>query len=494
MNLDLLRPEICLAITAIIAIIVDLFCRHKWVVSLTCIIGLLASIGMSLSLINHGHILLSIGNGLFVLDNYAIFFKILFCGIALLVILASTDYVKRMRGLHGEFHALLLTATLGAMLTAAAQDIIAILLSIELTAISLYALVAMLKTAKSSESAMKYLLLGAINSAILLFGLALIFGFSGTTRLTGIAAAVSSIQLDNITEYAGLLFGLVLTLAGFAFKIAAAPFHMWAPDVYEGAPTPVTLFLSTVSKIAGFCILFRFMAICFTSQPALSHNWGIILAVVSAVTMTAGNLLAVAQTNIKRLLAYSSITQSGYMLTAIAATGILGFTFIPITSSFLYYLVAFATAEVAVFSVIIVVSQHADNDNISDYAGLSKRSPLLACTMTLGLLSLMGLPPLAGFMGKFYVFSQIAQHDLIWLVIIAVVNSVISAYYYLKIIRTIWMDAPASTESIKISLCPKVVGLLACAGILILGVLPALLGTITEWGASSELFSIFFLR
>jgi NADH-quinone oxidoreductase subunit N len=272
-------------------------------------------------------------------------------------------------------------------------------------------------------------------------------------------------------------------MAGFAFKIAAVPFHMWAPDVYEGAPTPITLFLSTVSKIAGFSILLRFMFAGVIQPASLSHNWGIILAVVSVLTMTAGNLLAITQHNIKRLLAYSSIAQSGYMLMAVAAVGIAATFDSSITSSFLYYLTAFALAEVAVFTVIIIASRQTDNDDISDYAGLGKRSPLLACAMTLGLLSLMGLPPLVGFMGKFFVLSQAAQHNLIWLVIVAVVNSVISAYYYLKILRAIWADAPASTTSLKVSLPPKIALFVACAGVLLLGILPALLNNATEWGA-----------
>jgi len=482
----MLRPEICLAVTAVAVIAVDLFCRIKWLVNITSVAGLLASICMALLLIGNSE--QSIGNGLFILDNYAIYFKLLFLGIALLVILASTDYVKRLPKLHGEFHALLLTATLGAMLTAAAHDIIAMLLSIELTAISLYALVAMLKNTKSNESAVKYILLGAVNSAVLLFGLALIFGFSGSTSFTTIAAAVSTIQVGNIADHAGLLFGLVLTLAGFAFKIAAVPFHMWAPDVYEGAPTPITLFLSTVSKIAGLSILMRFMLTAFIQTDSLINNLGIILAIVSALTMTAGNLIAITQHNIKRLLAYSSIAQSGYMLIVVAVAAI-GLHSAASISNLLYYLVAFAIAEVAVFSVIIIASRNADMDDISDYAGLAKRSPLLACAMTLGLLSLMGLPPLAGFMGKFFVFSQAAQNGLLWLVLIAVVNSVISAYYYLKIVRTIWMDAPASADAVKTSLAPKLALLISCTGILLLGILPALLNKAAEWGSFLALWN-----
>ncbi|MCL1885862.1 MAG: NADH-quinone oxidoreductase subunit N [Dehalococcoidia bacterium] len=481
MNLDLLRPEICLAVTAVVVIAVDLLCRHKWLVTVVSIAGLLASAGLALSL--SGGASQSIGNGLFALDAYAIYFKFLFLGITLLAILASVDYVNRLPKLNGEFHALVLTAALGAMLTAAAQDIISIFLSIELTAISLYALVAMLKNSKSSESAVKYILLGAVNSAILLFGLALVFGFSGATSLHGIWQAVHSIRPENIAENAGFLLGSALTLSGLAFKIAAVPFHMWAPDVYEGSPTPITLFLSTVSKLAGFSILARFVIMTMSFQSdALSNTFGITLAVISAASMTAGNLLAIKQHSIKRLLAYSSIAQSGYMLMLIATAPI---NSSPSTDGYGYsllcYMIAFALAELAVFTVIIIASKHADHDTTDDYAGLAKRSPLLACAMTLGLLSLMGMPPLVGFLGKFCVFIEVAQHGLVWLVIIAVVNSVISAYYYLKIIRTIWMEAPASTDNIKSSIAPKLVLLVSCFGLLLFCVLPMLLIKYFEW-------------
>ncbi len=318
MNLELLKPEICLTITAVAAILIDLFTKRKVWVTLICLAGIAVAAGLSVAMI--GNASATIGNGLFALDNYAIYFKLLFLGLAFLVILASVDYVNRINRFHGEFHALILTATLGAMLTAAASDIISILLSIEVTAVSFYALVAFLKNDKGSESSLKYILLGAINSAVLLYGLALIFGFCGSTQLSDIARAVSAIPSD-FTASAGLIFGLVLVVAGFGFKIAAVPFHMWAPDVYEGAPTSITLYLSTGSKIAGFAVMLRFLLSGFIQPTALSQDWGIVLAVISTLTMTTGNILAIQQGNIKRLLAFSSIAQSGYMLVAIAALG-----------------------------------------------------------------------------------------------------------------------------------------------------------------------------
>jgi len=481
LNLDLLGPEICLAITAVAAIVADLLFKRKGAVTIASLAGIGIATVLTVSLLNKNP--QTIGNGLFALDNYAIFFTLLFLGLAFMVILASTDYVSRMSDFHGEFHALILTATLGAMLTAAATDIISILLSVELTAISFYALVGFLKDGKASESSLKYLLLGAVNSAVLLYGLAMVFGFSGSTRLAEIAQAVSNIPSQGAAGSAGLIFGLALVGAGFSFKIAAVPFHMWAPDVYEGAPTPITLYLSTASKIAGFAILLRFLLTGFIQPMALSQNWGIALAVISALTMTLGNLVAIPQTNIKRLLAYSSIAQSGYMLIALASLGMTAAASNTIQSSLLFYILAFALAEIAVFAVVIIVSHKINNDLIEGYAGLAKRSPLLAVTLTIGLLSLMGLPPMAGFIAKFYVFSQAARSGLGWLVIIAVINSVISAYYYLRIVKTMWMDAPAGDESISSSSAPKLALIIACIGIVILGIVPALITRATEFGS-----------
>jgi NADH-quinone oxidoreductase subunit N len=369
------------------------------------------------------------------------------------------------------------------MLTAAATNLISILLSVELTAVSFYALVGFLKNAKASESSLKYILLGAVNSAVLLYGLAMVFGFSGATQLSGIAQAVAGIPSHGVAGSAGLIFGLVLVCAGFGFKIAAVPFHMWAPDVYEGAPTSITLYLSTASKIAGFSILLRFLLTAFIQPVTLSQNWGIALAVISALTMTFGNLLAISQTNIKRLLAYSSIAQTGYMLIAVAALGMAAAGSKTVQSSLLYYILAFVLAEITVFTAVIIVSRKADSDLIADYAGLAKRSPLLASAMTLGLLSLMGLPPLAGFIGKFYVFSQAVQHGLIWLVILAVVNSVISAYYYLRIAKTIWADEPAGDAAISSSFAPRLALFIGCLGVIIVGIAPALITRATEFGA-----------
>jgi NADH-quinone oxidoreductase subunit N len=479
MNLNLLMPEIALAITAIAVIFVDLFTKRKGAVMLVSLLGVaVAGVRAVMTIGSDAQLA---GNGLFAFDGYSVFFQLFFLALAFVVILVSSDYVNKMQGFHGEFHALLLMATLGAMLTASATDIISILLSIELMAVSFYSLVGFLKDNRGSESAIKYILLGAVNAAVLLFGLAMLFGFSGSTGLAGIAKAAGA--SSAVMRSAGLIFGLALVLAALGFKTAAVPFHMWAPDVYEGAPTPITLSLSTASKVAGFAVLVRVLSTAFVQPTWLSQDWGLIVAIISALTMTTGNLLAIPQTNIKRLLAYSSIAQAGYMLVAVAAIGKAAASVNDLTSSLLYFMASFTAAEVAVFGVVIIASRQMDADDITGYAGLGKRSPILASAMTLGLLSLMGLPPLAGFLGKFYVFSQAAQHGLIWLVIVAVINSVISAYYYLRIVKTMWMDEPANSEPITSSIAPKLALGIACLAVLILGIAPALFTRATEFGA-----------
>jgi NADH-quinone oxidoreductase subunit N len=408
--------------------------------------------------------------------------KYVFLGLAAMIILASVDYVNRMRNFHGEFHALILLSTLGMMLLASSTSLITIFVSLELTSIPIYALAGFLRDQRSTESALKYLLLSGINSALLLYGLALIFGFTGSTSLSGVAQALGGLSGGDVWAQPGLVFGLALVMAGFGFKIAAVPFHMWAPDVYEGSPTPVTLLLSAGSKLAGFAILLRILITAFQAPAALSQGWGLALAVLAALGMTLGNLLAIPQTNIKRLLAYSGIAHSGYMLMAVAAAGMAvnpGFT---TSSALLFYMIAFAIAEVAAFTAIIIASR-CMGDQIANYAGLGKRSPWLGAAMTIGLISLTGIPPAAGFIAKFYVFTGAFSNGLIWLVVIAVLNTVISAYYYLRVIRTMWQDEPSDNSPVTASTGPQLVLALAALGVLALGLLPFWGVKLAEFGA-----------
>jgi len=343
-------------------------------------------------------------------------------------------------------------------------------------------LVGFLKDNPSTEASLKYLLLGGLASAVLLYGMALVFGFTGETRLAEIARTVVSSGLTP-----GLVLGMVLLIAGFGFKIAAVPFQMWVPDVYEGAPTPVTLYLSVGSKVAGFAIIVRLFFTAFAEPLALSFDWGQVFAVLAAIGMTLGNILAIQQGNIKRMLAYSGIAHSGYIMVGLAALGLSAPGDIIGRSSILFYVVAFALADLGAFAAVIAISNKIGGDLIKDYSGIGRLSPLLALVMTLCLVSLTGLPPAMGFMAKFYIFSGAADSGLMWLVIIAVLNSVISAYYYFRVARLMWLGKPQVEGAVPSSPALRLVLGVSALGLLLLGIAPALMMKVAE--AAAKLFS-----
>ena len=475
MNLSLFIPEIVLAGAAILVILVDLFVRQKTVVKVISLAGLIVS-GIFAALM-WGDNNPSLFNNMLAVDNFAIFFKLLFAGAAFLVILASTDYIKKMERYQGEYYALILLATTGMMLMAATTDLISIFISLELVNISLYSLVGLLKNRTSTESALKYMLLSAISSAVLLYGMALVFGSTGKTQLTDIVQVFAATSYPAGATNPALLTGMVLMIAGFGFKIAAVPFQMWVPDVYEGAPTTITAYLSVASKAAGFAVILRVFLTSF--QAFMGTDWGIIFAALAVVSMFAGNIAAIPQANIKRLLGYSSIAQAGYIMVGLAATGLLRTDlFIPgamAQSGVLFFLVSYALTNLGAFIAVITITNKTGTDLIDDFAGMGKRSPLLALALTLCLISLIGIPPASGFMAKFYIFGQAIKNDLLWLVIIAVINSVISAYYYLRVVKMMWFNEPVSTEKIPSSAAPNAALVLCCLGILLLGIIPGLL-------------------
>jgi NADH-quinone oxidoreductase subunit N len=423
----------------------------------------------------------SIWNGLLAVDNYALFFKLLFLGLAALVILASTDYVAKFSRFRGEYYALILMATLGMMLMAAATDLISIFVALELAAIPFYILVGFLRDKKSTEASLKYVLLGGIASAVLLYGMALTFGFTGHTQLSEIAGAIQGMSASNLVANPGLILGMVLLVAGFGFKIAAVPFQMWAPDVYEGAPTPVTMYLSVGSKAAGFAVILRVFYSALGLPDALSLDWGMVFAVLAAGGMILGNIVAIQQTNIKRMLAYSSIAHSGYIMIGLAAVGLSPAVALQTQSSLMFYVAAFAITDLAAFTAVIAISSKLNSDRIADYSGVSKRSPLLASALTISLISLIGLPPTAGFIAKFYIFTGAVSSGLLWLVIVAVITSVISAYYYLRVVKVMWLGEPATDESrVPTSGALKLALAASSLGVLVLGVAPFLLIRLAE--------------
>ncbi len=471
LNFSLLAPELALAIAAIVLILADLLIKKKGGLPVIALLGIIVSGLLALSQSGGGKSF----SGMLLADNFAIFFEILFLSAVGLVVLSSIDYVKKMSRFQGEYYALLLFATLGMMLMASTGEFISIYISLELASLSLYALSGLLKDPKSNEASLKYLLLGAMASAVLLYGMALIFGLTGKTQLGDIADALKKMGLAGLMSKPALMVGMAMLAAGFGFKIASVPFQMWVPDVYEGAPTPVTAFLSVASKGAGFAVILRVFFIVFGWSTDMSSSWGILFAVLSALSMTAGNIIAISQGNIKRMMGYSSIAQAGYLLVGLAAVGLAGPKESPAISSILFFLASYTATNLAAFIAIIAISNRINSDNITDYSGMVKRAPLLATCLALSMISLIGLPPAAGFVAKVYIFNSAVQQGLAWLVIIGVINSVISAYYYLRIVKVMFLgtapteDKVASTPPLSFALA------LTSLAILFIGVAPIFL-------------------
>jgi NADH-quinone oxidoreductase subunit N len=486
LNLALFIPELTLVGFAILVILLDLFIKQKGLLVQVSLSGLVIAGGFTLAM--WGYSFPAIFSNMLAVDNFALFFKLLFLSIAFLVILASVDYVSKFSRFQGEYYALVLLSTLGMMLMAATADLISIYIALELTSISLYALVGFLKDAKSTEASLKYLLLGAVASAILLYGMALIFGVTGKTQLGEIAQAIQAMAPQTLLSSPALILGVVLLIAGFGFKIAAVPFQMWVPDVYEGAPTPITAYLSVASKAAGFAIILRVFFSAFGLPEWLSLNWGIIFAVLAAIGMTLGNIVAIPQSNIKRMLGYSSIAQAGYLMVGLATMGFSPASDVLGRSSILFFLTSYALANMGAFIAIIAISNKLNSDLIDDYSGMGKRAPLMALALTLCLISLIGIPPAAGFMAKFYIFSAAVQHNLLWLVIIAVINSVISAYYYLRVVKVMWLGEAVFREKVPSSGALRLALSLSSLGVLLLGIVPGYIMNLAELAAKMFIF------
>jgi NADH-quinone oxidoreductase subunit N len=465
-----LTPELSLLGTALLVILLDLFIKQKRVLAGVSVAGIVISAGFTVAI--WGEPAIAIFGRMLAVDSFALFFKLLMLAAAGLIILASQDYVDKFPRFQGEYYALVLLSAVGMMLLAAASDLISIYVSLELTGISLYALVAFLKDNKSSEAGLKYLLLGAVASAVLLYGMALVFGFTGRTCLMCIADYIQGMPGTGLFSHPALLLAMVLLAAGFGFKIACFPFQMWVPDVYEGAPTPVTAYLSVASKAAGFAVILRIFFVALGSPEWLSLNWGLMFAVLSAITMTVGNVTALLQTNIKRMLGYSSIAQAGYLMVGLATVGIaLGSDTLG-QSGLIFFIMSYAVTNLGAFIAVIAITNKIDSDEISKFTGMGKRAPLLAAALTLCLISLIGLPPTAGLMAKIYIFNSAVQNGLLWLVIVAVINSVISAFYYLRVVKVMWAGTPASEEKVPSSWALRTALALCCVFVVLLGIIP----------------------
>ena len=447
MNLQdiyLISPEIGIAIVAAFVIIIDLFVSNKKVLPVVALVTLLIPLFLTIQL----HLDTDIGSktgcsGTSQVDDLPIFFKYLILGSTAIVILSSTQYARRFGGHQGEYYALILFSAAGMMLLASSMELITLYIALELTALPSAALAAFIRQRKSAEAGIKFLVLSAVSSAVLLYGMVLVYGLTGSSHLNEIA---SSITNNGLGSSPALLFGIVLITAGFGFKISAVPFQMWAPDVYEGAPTPVTGFLSVASKAAGFAIILRVFYTSFGLDNA-NIDWANMMAVLSAISMSVGNLIAIRQNNIKRMLAYSTVAQAGYLMVGLAAiTALPGGDDNAGPIGVLFYLAGYAMTNLAAFSVVIAVSNKTNNDSINSFSGLARKSPLLAGAMALAMISLIGIPPTVGFMAKIYLFSAAMDTGLAWLAIVGVINSVISAYYYLRVVKVMFLSSPEENE------------------------------------------------
>jgi NADH-quinone oxidoreductase subunit N len=431
-------PEILILALAIVVLFVELILPDEqrgslgWVTAA----GLLLIIGLSLAFARPGSDPRLVWGGMLRQDWLGFVFKMLFLFAAAITALFSVDLARM--GKRGEFYLLMLASTLGMNLMASAGDLIMLYLAIETTSIPLYILAGFLTSDdKSTESGFKYLLFGAMTSTIMLYGFSLLYGFAGTTNLYGIIQGVQEGQLPAVS----LMGCLFLVLVGFGFKISAVPLHFWAPDVYEGAPTPIAGFLSTASKAAGFAVLMRVLLAVFPTDPATSPvaiPWPAVLAVLSTATMTVGNTLALAQRNIKRMLAYSSIAHAGYAMIGLVAV------YNPVSrslgiASVILYLFAYVVTNLAAFGVVAAVGRVIGSDEIAAYAGLSRRSPWLALAMLVALLSLAGMPPFGGFVAKFAVFASAVKADQVWLAFVGVLNSIVGLYYYLTVLKVVYL-------------------------------------------------------
>ena len=412
--------------------------------------------------------------GLFIADNYSLFFKQLFILGMIFVVLFSLDYAQKFLRYRGEFYTILLSALLGMCVMASANDFITLFVGLELMTISFYILVGfrMDKTA-SGEAAVKYLLVGSASTAVMLYGISLIYGATGSFEFMIICRNLHLF-------YAAGLAGVVLIMAGFFFKLSAIPFHMWAPDVYQGAPTPVTALLAMSSKAAALAV---FMRVLYVAFPILGTYWMHILAAVSALCMIGGNILAIKQKDVKRMLAYSSIAQAGYMMVGMASADYAGI------KAVMFYATLYLFANVGAFAVLSVVEEERGGTTHAHLTGLSEASPMLAAVMTISLVSMAGVPPTAGFAGKIYIFTAAVDYGYIWLAFVGFVMSMMSIYYYLLVVRAMYRDLEPQEEDTARPIVPnfsvRVTALLSAAATLVVGVWPDFLARATNFASQT---------
>src|SRR5947207_4782128 len=466
--LKLASPEAVIVVTALAVLAIGLASTRAFALcSAVATLGLVFAIGAVLVLPQNANLF----GGMLVISPLNSLFKTICLVLAVVTVpLAASE--KSLRN-SGEYLAVLLLGSVGLMLLVGSEELLMIFIGLELLGLSLYVMAAFDKTdLRSAEAGLKYFLFGSTASAFTLFGISFVYGMSGTTRLAAIAEKLTSASVQPL-----LAVGIIMTLVGFAFKIAAAPFHLWAPDVYQGAPVPSAAFIASASKVASFVVLGKIVLVGFApahggaAWHAMVAGWSPVLATLAALSILVGNLVALAQTNVRRLLAYSAVAHAGYTLLGLVAGGRDGF------SATLFYTTIYAVTLVGAFSVVALVRRETGGDDFSDFSGLWFHSPLLAGCMSIFILSLAGIPPLAGFFGKFYLFSAAlgagGNHGLLWLVALALFGSLISLYYYLIVLKVIFVDETAAqTSVVKVDLLSRLSLTLLALLILLLGITP----------------------
>ena len=473
-NIQRIAPVLAVFLGAALVLLVDLLPgrRDRKLFAGLGVLAVIVSVLFTVSLIGSGRaggVEDTAFSGSVSLDRFALFFNFLFPAVTGFVLLASFDYLDQMRDRAAEYIALLLAITGGAMLLAASNDLVLIFIALELQSVSQYVLAGFLGNGRSSEAGLKYLLLGATSVSLLLYGMALLYGLSGSTYLPDIRAALF---VAGEGQRAAYLAAAVALAVGFGFKMAIVPFQMWAPDVYEGAPTPVTAYLSVGSKAAAFAVTLR-VFYSGLGDVDIAQDWANMFAVLAALSMTIGNVVALQQTNIKRLLGYSSIAQAGNFLIGVAAISTASDSYTLGSSAVLFFIASYAFTNLGAFFAIIAISNKIGSDQIADYAGMWRRAPVLAVVLAFCLMSLTGLPPTVGFWAKLNIFEAAVSADLVWLVVIGVLNTLISAYYYLGVVKQMFTTAPSDESPVRGT--PSIGFPLAVAalGVLAFGVYPA---------------------
>jgi NADH-quinone oxidoreductase subunit N len=464
-DLGQIAPIVALTGFFLLAVVVDLVlprARRGGVVAMVAVVGFAYSLGTALyrwQYAQGGYAYHKFATG----DQFALFFEILFASLGILTVALAHSYLKRRGLLESEFQILIMAAVIGMMVLASATSLVTVFLGLELLSIALYIVCGFARTDfRSQEAAAKYLLVGGFASAFVLYGMALIYGAAGTTVIPDIAQRLTADAGTNPL----LLLGILLMGVGFAYKVSAAPFHMWTPDVYQGAPIPVTAFMSVGTKAAAFAMIVRVFA---GGLPHLAPEWQTLLAFVAATSMIVGNLMAITQTSLKRLLAYSGVAQAGYILIGVIAGGQNGL------AAVLYYLFVYMFMNFGAFAVItLLTAPDGDRDSFADLEGLGRRNPVLAVAMTIFMLSLAGFPPSVGFFGKLFLFTAGVGAGYTWLVVLAVLMSVVSVFYYVRVLVPVWSPSPR-LERIPASISSRATVVLSAVASLVLGIYPTTL-------------------